>query len=597
MKHFACAGVCLVLVTLPATRVVNHAVTRVAYNSEEHKLLADRGASRVNPRSAVLPFPTRFWDTTSAVLVDRFQDAKQLAVGFRGNVEPDEADTIRKVQDNSYWDGYRQRAENVQIYIPTATEAGTRTLVVTAWDGASDGTFTFGELVALYGDYRKTAYCDDDHCYLTNKNSSQYRIQSATHAAGYTYFEYGEDCFGIPIAANCGWEPDPRRTRTYLQHIGSGLIPPYGQFGNVVSNTAWEEEELDAGWWGDEMMRNAQINDWHFSQAAVAWYIGMHRLALRYVEMARSNPKYWNHALHYEANALHSLTDIFAFGHLVTSRDETSRGIMVNEGLTDSSSLKWMENVLRQGGGRRAANGRVTLHADSFLTTAELTHSRNEFMPSYAGTWASTALFEKTYHTSFNDAGATVMNLKRQEFSIKGDALFEVHKGTWSIIEETVRVSLQSLFDAYESTKPIAEIGAAGSPFFDALLNIPIYVKTNAGNEFWGMWTRYAKAVDRITGAGVVNLSSTCVVPFMDGQTGRPAARASACETPVLPPNSAVVNELLQRNGALARGDQQGLDAAGNVNGSYDVGDFLAWVRRTGATPASLAAQAKGCSR
>src|SRR5207244_2300265 len=122
------------------------------------------------------------------------------------------------------------------------------------------------------------------------------------------------DCFGF----HCGFRPAPVVASDYLAGIGSGLWPPFGSLGDVTSNTAdTEQDTFEAGWWGDEMMRIAAINDWHFSSAALAWYIGMHRMALKYVALAVHDPVYWNHALHYEANALHSLTDLFAFGHVV----------------------------------------------------------------------------------------------------------------------------------------------------------------------------------------------------------------------------------------------------------------------------------------
>lgn len=48
-----------------------------------------------------------------------------------------------------------------------------------------------------------------------------------------------------------------------------------------------------------------------------------------------------------------------------------------------------------------------------------------------------------------------------------------------------------------------------------------------------------------------------------------------------------VLGRLLTGAGALGASDTLYLDFIGNQNGRYDVGDFLAWVRLTGATPAS----------
>jgi hypothetical protein len=594
MKHLVGASVCLVLVTLPTTRVVNHAATLAVYNSEEHKVIVDRAAGRVNLRSAMLPFPTRMLDLTAADMRAGYLAAKKLAVGYQSNDSTQYGSDSLHTQDNSYYTGYAQRSGNFKFYIPGTSEVSTRTLYVTAWDGTGDAGFTFGELVALYGDYRRTVSCDaalPSRCHLTPSDYYEYRNGGA-RTTGYVNFEYGTDCF---LGYGCGFEPLPLRTRDYLRHIASGLWPPYGALGNTTSNTAWPEEWLDAGWWGDEMLRIANINDWHFSQAAVAWYVGMHRIALKYALLARGDNRYWVKALHYEASALHSLTDLFAYGHVVVSRDRTSWNIMSDNGLLQRSPYAWMENVLAMGGGSRdQSTGKVSVGA-TLLPLQESNAPRADTMSSDRGSWALVGKREHDQHDGYNASGANVMNLKRQEFYIYGDfKMRNTSAATKRIIEEAVRASLQSLFDAYEANPPLDQVAGAGSSAFDALLNVPVYVKSAGSYE--GMWTRYAAAVNQLTGAGIAP-DLACIIPFVDGQDAAPAARGSACSTPTAPPNSAVVTELLQHNGALGKGDVQGLDAQGNADGSYDAGDFLAWVRRTGATPASLAAKPKGGSR
>jgi len=557
------------------------------YNSEEHKLLADRGAAAADERTASLPYPTRYHGYTAAEYVAGYRAAKQLAVGFQTNNPADYSEQTKKVQDNSYWTGFAQRAGNLELHIPALAQAPARTLVVTGWDGTGDATFTFGELVSLYGDYRRTVHCVAGRCYLTNSDAPKYRIQAGTRPAGTIHFEYGTDCF-VPVV-NCGWRPDPVPTRTYLRAIGSGLWPPYGTLGNTTSNTAWPEEALDAGWWGDEMLRIANVNDWHFASAAVAWYIGMHRLALHYAILARTDNTYWNHALHYEASALHSLTDLFAFGHVVTSRDRTSRAMMAAEGLLGNPAYLWMENVIDVGGGRRDGDGAVAL-TTSLPAIQDRSSPRNDFMPSYRGTiaLANRALSEKNYHDQYNGSGATVMNLRRQEFTIKGDGQLRTTSGaTERIITETVRISLQTLFDAHAGNGTAEQIGAAGSSFFDALLNIPVFVKTHPEGQFNGRWTRYAIAVDAFTNAAIVPVdASACLMPVVDGTSAPPAGGAGSCMTLDRPTGASILAELLQRNGLLGKGDRMALDVSGNNNGTYDVGDFLAWVRANNATPA-----------
>ena len=244
--------------------------------------------------------------------------------------------------------------------------------------------------MSIYGDYRKTTYCDDNGaCFLTNASTD-----AVSFGQGYDCYLFGVGALDGTPFADCGWRPDAIGTSVYLRPMAAGLWPPYGKDGNTaLANTAKEEDDyFEAGWWGDEMMRIAVTNDWHFSDAAVAWYVGMHRLALHYVDLARTDPKYWNHVLHYEANALHSLSDLFAFGHVVTSRDETSFGVMLDDSLTGRNAYQWMEHVLDQGGANRAGNGRVSL-ATSLPPIADISHNRNDFLPSYVigtgwGSWA-----------------------------------------------------------------------------------------------------------------------------------------------------------------------------------------------------------------
>ena len=573
--------------TLVCLGLSGFVTARAVYNSEEHKLIADRGAALVNQRSATFRAPTGFTNVTAQSVVDGYNHAKLLAVGFASNDTLGYSDQVKQVQDNSYYgQNFAQLAGNKVIRIPSTAQVATRVLNVTAWDGQGYVTFTFGELVALYGDYRRTVYCETGTCYLTNRDSPQYTHELSVRPAGVIRFEYGTDCYHI---TDCGWEPGPRRTASYLKDIGSGLWPPFGALGNQVSNTAGPEEELDAGWWGDEMMRIANVNDWHFSQAAVAWYIGAHRLALFYAKLARGDSRYWNHALHYEASALHSLTDLFAFGHVVNSRDRTSYAMMTVDALTGATPYMWMENVSAMGGGTRSPTGKIEL-VPVFPGIFDAPHNRNDFMASDRGTLAlsNQSKNEHFIHDDYNRSGATVMNLKRQEFTIYGDFKLNQDPGpTQQIIAETVRASLQALFDGYESPKPFDEIAGVGSGYFDALLNIPVFVKTNPERNFTGEWTRWAVAVDEITGAGMVPDTTHCIMPFVDGLDAPPTQR-SACTVPVGPAQADIVAQLLHTGNSLAKGDQLGLDATGNANGSYDVGDFLAWVRANHATPARV---------
>jgi hypothetical protein len=56
---------------------------------------------------------------------------------------------------------------------------------------------------------------------------------------------------------------------------------------------------------------------------------------------------------------------------------------------------------------------------------------------------------------------------------------------------------------------------------------------------------------------------------------------------------AAVVTRLLTGSGTLSADELTYLDLLGNKNARFDVGDFLAWVQATGATPAPPAAIAR----
>jgi hypothetical protein len=495
----------------------------LAYNSEEHKLIANMGAAAVIvPPDVTFRAPTGFVTIPPADQLQVYKNAKQLAVGFQTNNQADYSDTRKKVQDNSYWYNYAQRAGNLNLWIPPIAYMRDRVLQVEGRTHNDVRTFQFGELVALYGDYRKTCFCSGGDCYVT-----QGTVWTLT-------FRHGTDCFGVWPLQECGYRPDPMDMALYLRYIASGLWPPYGTLGNTVSNTAGDSEWDEAGWWGDEMLRIANINDWHFSRGALAWYIGMHRLALYYVNLARTDPAFWNNALHYEANALHSLTDLFAFGHIVTNRDETSYGIMKEDGLLNYVSYMAMQSGLALGGASRDAAGKISLSSN--LPPVYLTSTvRNDFQPSYRPVdWAAWAKWEHDYHDYFNNGGAEVRNLQGQDFYIYGDAkLRNMSDAAKRIMADAVTASLQSLFDAYEDLQSgsatVDELASPGTYLFAALKLIPVFVEHDPDHYFDGMWTRYAADADLVSGAGLLPQEGVCTMPYMNGGSSWPDPVPSPC--------------------------------------------------------------------
>ena len=512
----------LVLTSLLLVSVTAANGRRAFYNSEEHRLIVDRGIAQVVIPAGV-QFPTGIAMTPIApqAYADAIANAKRLAVGFGTNNAAEYSDQAGKVQDNCYWTGFGQIAYNKAIYVPSPDRAPDKILSVHGYTTANQaGGFTIGQLAALYGDYRRTTWCDGSgKCYLTNTD------------VGEVGFSRGN------VARKGTFCPDNMLSGRYLQAVASGVVPPFGSLGNTTSNTANDDEYGDAGWWGDEMLRIANVNDWHFTSAAIAWYVGLHRLALLYADSARTDSKHWVRALHYEANALHSLTDLFAFGHVVTNRDETTYGIMKDQGLVTNAAYLWMENVIKMGGGVRSGTGKVAPTA-ILPAIKDVAGARNEFVKSYRGTWVSRADDERRYHDEFNKTGAQVRNLNGDEFYIMGDKGLNQMFTTGSsvaVLQNAVKTSVQSLIDAHVALKgggSVPTIGQAGSTYFAALKFIPVYISRDANGYFPGYWTIYASAVNGITG---VNKALTnwdkCQVPYLSGKDGVlwPSKPGAAC--------------------------------------------------------------------
>jgi hypothetical protein len=214
---------------------------------------------------------------------------------------------------------------------------------------------------------------------------------------------------------------------------------------------------------------------------------------------------------------------LFAFGHVVTNRGETSFGIMQSKDLLNTTTFKWAENVVGMGGGARNASGRVYL-SGALPDIANTAHGRNDLLKSYRGTWANRARNEKTYHDYFNKTGATVRNLKGNKFFIYGDGkLHLMEQDAQNQISEAVRSSVQSLFDAYQQIadqgKSINEIGATGSSFFAALQYIPVYIDDDENSYFKGRWTSYALFASNVSGSDkTLKNFANCQAPYLSGK-------------------------------------------------------------------------------
>ena len=518
-----------VLVFTPNVLTTGDVATSSFYNSEEHSLVVDRGVSRVTiPPEVTFPAGlVAVGHVTKAAYTDRMRHAKSVAIGA----------ATAKNQDNCYpTPTFVQSEGNKKLAIPDTALAPTTLISVHGWaTGTSAGGFSMGQLAAVYGDYRKTTYCDGTgKCYLTNGDATNVHfyktlwedVQQNILRAGFDRTQMNRSL--------C---PEPMLTAGYLEQVASGVWPPYRKLGNTVFNLAGPDEFDAVGWYGDEMLRIANINDWHFSDAAIAWYVGMHRLALLEANAARTDPRRWARALHYEANALHSLTDLFALGHVITHRDVTSFAIMRDAiSRSNASAWAWMTNVIRMGGGSRNLLGKVSI-GNELPVIADVNPGRSDFFPAYrAAIEIPGALKEKHYHDTYNDKGGDVVNLNGDAFTIYGDGkLATAGSVTTEVITNAVRASVQQLFNAHVKLKnggTVAAIGAAGSEYFEALKYLPVFITKDNYGSFKGMWTTYADAINRMSGVNkTLSKASTCTLPVVSGLTIAVPTAGDACTT------------------------------------------------------------------
>jgi hypothetical protein len=128
--------------------------------------------------------------------------------------------------------------------------------------------------------------------------------------------------------------------------------------------------------------------------------------------------------------------------------------------------------------------------------------------------------------------------------------------------------------------------GLMGKPYADTLL-------TSGGTGAY-TWQLVSGALPsgltlavngRITGIPATTGSSTFTVRVTSGAQQQQQQFGVTIAAPTLA-TAAVVTRLLTGSGALSADDLKYLDLLGNKNNTFDVGDFLAWVQATGATPA-----------
>ncbi|MBL7726347.1 MAG: hypothetical protein JNM68_01625, partial [Dinghuibacter sp.] len=151
-KRFTvCSRVFIVLLLITSGTLLS------SFNSQEHKIIGDMAISRVRfPGSIIFPSGVGFLNHYQSQYLAGWQQAKILAVGFGTNNQNDYDQNKKGVQDNCYWTGFGQLDYNKNNFIePLAQMPNGPILYVSNIVGNQSQPYTFGDLVALYGDYRR----------------------------------------------------------------------------------------------------------------------------------------------------------------------------------------------------------------------------------------------------------------------------------------------------------------------------------------------------------------------------------------------------------------------------------------------------------
>ena len=134
------------------------------------------------------------------------------------------------------------------------------------------------------------------------------------------------------------------------------------------------------------------------------------------------------------------------------------------------------------------------------------------------------------YHNAFNASGGTVRNLRGEEFTILGDGDLDTELGLYpdavAVTAGAVTASVQSLFNAFvrlsEGVVTVEQM-SRDTALFAALRFLPVFVVHDPGRYFTGRWTRFAQAINEISGAGLqLNGWPECQIPFISGAYFKP---------------------------------------------------------------------------
>jgi hypothetical protein len=203
------------------------------------------------------------------------------------------------------------------------------------------------------------------------------------------------------------------------------------------------------------MLELAYVNETHFSGKAVEAYVHWHDQALRTAATDKHRP--WL-ALHYEALALHSFTDLFAVGHMMVDRERTMSLLSVAEKTEAKATAELKSGV------RHALEGGL----EFFRFYSEEAKAKLLF-----------GFFANLSHNGFNFHGAEVTDLRGRSWQAFGDHRFRVTQNGREItaaqresIRQGVAESVAQVLRALNGKPP-----PIPSRRYEALAHLPVHFK------------------------------------------------------------------------------------------------------------------------
>ena len=361
--------------------------------------------------------------------------------------------------------------------------------------------FTFGDLISLYGDFRRIITCD------ARKDNSDCRLTDAPRplTRDYEPAEFTKTRYKAMKDLAQGWNFWDANFSFKVNSI-------------AVTNNGVIKGQNHRAAWADEFYKIAKGNHWHFGPTALKWYVAMHRQAFYLmVEAAKTKDLeqrdilIWK-AMHYEGHALHSLTDLFAPGHIMVDRYVTTKKILKESGGRGAPFPRWQTDIWNTTFTSEKPDGKLSkkpLRGINMIKENDL-----DVLTGPVSIVVRNAYYEANFHDDFNKHGAVVRNLKRSsinkfrfvsprnhtilpaEWRAFGDKKLYAYKddtedaprlnpyqGEWATA--AVEDSIRSLFDGYQAVLnggDAAKLSMAPA-LFDALGDLPIEMRNVCVNN------------------------------------------------------------------------------------------------------------------